>query len=362
MSEWLKEPVSKTGKPARVSRVRIPPCPLPPSTDALAGSLLGLCLGDALGAPAESTHHRQAARYAADLRAGRLPASSRDSHPFGQYTDDGQLARELLISIRDLGWFDPAAFAARIAALVAGGGLIGGGPGTLGAAERLLAGVAWDQAGAASPYSGNGAAMRVGPLGVLLVETDQLQSAVRNQSRVTHLDRRCAAGALAIAWCAGAAGGGRLSDPVRILEEAAGAASAEDATVAEAIRGVGEWVGRAPADAALEFRRRRLDPGEADRPWRGVSSDVTASVCWALYCAMRHPLEYMEAVTTAIWAGGDTDSTAAMAGAIVGASVGVAGLPPSLLAHLTDRGEWGARQLEALAREVAAVVHGGDAG
>lgn len=28
VSEWLKEPVSKTGIPARVSRVRIPPCPL----------------------------------------------------------------------------------------------------------------------------------------------------------------------------------------------------------------------------------------------------------------------------------------------------------------------------------------------
>ncbi len=27
VSEWLKEPVSKTGKPATVSRVRIPPCP-----------------------------------------------------------------------------------------------------------------------------------------------------------------------------------------------------------------------------------------------------------------------------------------------------------------------------------------------
>ena len=27
MSEWLKEPVSKTGIPVRVSWVRIPPCP-----------------------------------------------------------------------------------------------------------------------------------------------------------------------------------------------------------------------------------------------------------------------------------------------------------------------------------------------
>jgi hypothetical protein len=30
VSEWLKEPVSKTGIPVRVSRVRIPPCPLSP--------------------------------------------------------------------------------------------------------------------------------------------------------------------------------------------------------------------------------------------------------------------------------------------------------------------------------------------
>ena len=30
MSEWLKEPVSKTGIPATVSRVRIPPCPFLP--------------------------------------------------------------------------------------------------------------------------------------------------------------------------------------------------------------------------------------------------------------------------------------------------------------------------------------------
>ena len=143
-----------------------------------------------------------------------------------------------------------------------------------------------------------------------------------------------------------------------MLEEAANAASAEDAGVGVAIRGVGEWLGRAPADAALEIRRRRLDPAEADRPWRGVSSHVTASVCWALYCALRHPADYLEAVTTAIWAGGDTDSMAAMAGTIVGASVGVAGLPPSLLAHLTDRGDWGADQLEALAVEVAAAIHG----
>jgi ADP-ribosylglycohydrolase len=359
VSEWLKEPVSKTGKPARVSRVRIPPCPLPPSTDSLAGSLLGLCLGDALGTPVEARHHRQAARYAARLRAGRLPAMARDSHPFGQYTDDGQLARELLISVRDARRFEAGAFAARLASLVEAGRLIGAGPGTLGAARRILAGAPWDEAGAPPPYSGNGAAMRVGPLGVLLFGQPAFQSAIRDQSRVTHLDPRCAAGAIAIAACAGAAVRGAAGEPADWLEYAAGFASEEDPAFGTAVRGVGEWLDREPPEATLEFRRRGLDSVEAGRPWRGISSDVTASVCWALYCALRHPDDYMAAVTTAIWAGGDTDTTAAMAGAIVGARVGVAGLPEGPLQQLNDQGEWGAGQLAVLAGEVVAAAQSG---
>jgi len=141
-----------------------------------------------------------------------------------------------------------------------------------------------------------------------------------------------------------------------LLEDAGRVAAVEAAVVGEAVREVGEWLECAPAEAAREFRRRRLDPGETGREWRGISSHVTSSVCWALYCALRHPEDYLGAVTTAIWAGGDTDSMAAMAGAIVGARVGVAGLPVALLGRLTDRGEWGADQLAGLAAEVEVAV------
>jgi ADP-ribosylglycohydrolase len=44
---------------------------------------------------------------------------------------------------------------------------------------------------------------------------------------------------------------------------------------------------------------------------------------------------------------------AAIAGAIVGARVGVAGLPSHLLGCLTDQGEWGARELTDLAHSCA---------
>jgi len=47
------------------------------------------------------------------LRDGRVPRRGRRGHPWGQYTDDGQLARELVRSVIDAGGFDPAHYAGR---------------------------------------------------------------------------------------------------------------------------------------------------------------------------------------------------------------------------------------------------------
>jgi ADP-ribosylglycohydrolase len=80
---------------------------------------------------------------------------------------------------------------------------------------------------------------------------------------------------------------------------------------------------------------------------------VTPSVLWSLYAFLRSPDDYWETVCTAVAVGGDTDSMAAMAGAMSGARVGVAGLPRDLLDHLTDQGEWGAIELVELARSCA---------
>ena len=138
-------------------------------SDRLAGALLGQALGDALGFVVEAEPPDVAAAYVRDeLRAGRAGARSHPSFPFGQYSDDTQLARELLLSLRDAGQWSPAEFGRRLAALVTGGGLVGGGAGTIGAARRIASGVPWDLAGTPSPYAGNGSAMRVAPLGVLL--------------------------------------------------------------------------------------------------------------------------------------------------------------------------------------------------
>jgi ADP-ribosylglycohydrolase len=62
----------------------------------------------------------------------------------------------------------------------------------------------------------------------------------------------------------------------------------------------------------------------------------------------------MTAVCTAIQVGGDTDTMAAIAGALAGARLGMDALPKPVLERLTDRGTWNAHELETLARECAA--------
>ena len=91
-----------------------------PTLDQVTGSLLGLAVGDAVGAVVEAHPPEDARRYAeVTLRPGRLPERGREAFPFGQVTDDTQLARELLLSVGQDGGFDPGRFATRLLNLVA---------------------------------------------------------------------------------------------------------------------------------------------------------------------------------------------------------------------------------------------------
>ena len=86
--------------------------------DRLFGCLLGQALGDALGFPVEGRPPDVCASYVRDvLRSGRASTASADSFDVGQYTDDTQLARELVISYVDRQGFDPADYGKRIATL-----------------------------------------------------------------------------------------------------------------------------------------------------------------------------------------------------------------------------------------------------
>ncbi len=326
------------------------------SGDHLAGSILGQALGDALGFVVEAQPPEIARVYVDGwLRAGRAGQWAHPQFPFGQYSDDTQLARELLRSFQDAGRWDPPAFAVRLSELFRDRRDVGAGRGTRSAALRLLMGVPWHHSGTPAPYAGNGAAMRAGPLGLLFSKRESMCRAAREQSRVTHLDSRCAAGAVTVARAVGIASEPAAQDPGTFLADVAECAEADDASVAESIRGLVDWISLDPEAAARHVHEAGLDPAHVDH-WRGISAFVTPSVLWSLYAFLRTPDDYWETVCTAIAVGGDTDTMAAIAGAISGARVGVEALPQSLLAQVNDRGEWGAEDLAGLARSCQTIA------
>lgn len=320
--------------------------------DRAAGCLLGQALGDALGFPVEGQRAESCAAYLAGWPAeGPVLATARPPYAPGQYSDDTQLARELAASLVARGGFDAPDYAARIAALFAADAVVGHGPSTAAAARRLIAGVPWHAAGTPGPVAGNGGAMRVAPLALVLADDlAQLHQAATDQARITHADPRCAAGARVVARAVVAALQG-LQDPAALCGELAHWAGG-DAPLAAGLRTLPAWLAQPVDTAAAALCSVGLEPGSGRF---GVAPHVTPSVLWSVYAALRHPGDYTAAIAVAIAPGGDVDTTAAMTGAIVGAHLGVQKLPAAAR-QVHDRGEQGWDDLVALARRLASLT------
>lgn len=331
----------------------------PPLEDRFAGSLIGQALGDALGFVVEGHPPARCRRYVDEvLKAGRAGEGGRAPFAFGQYTDDTQLARELIESYVACKGFDPADYARRIAAIFAEGRIVGRGRTTEAAARRLAQGVSWDQAGTPAPAAGNGSAMRAGPVGLMSFDDpDGLIRAARDQGRITHADPRCSAGAVAIAGAVALALGGGSVEPARFLGQLAGWTRAIEGSLASCLGRLVDWVQLAPEDAQPLISAAGIEPGYSDR-WEGISPFVTASVLWSLYAFLKSPGDYWQTISTAIAVGGDVDTTAAMAGAVSGAYNGLAAVPGDLAGRLNDQGTWDYDALVGLAREAYRVKTG----
>ena len=324
---------------------------------ALTGCILGQALGDALGFVVEARPPEVARAYVDEyLTAGQAGQLAHPEFPFGQYSDDTQLARELVSSFVEARGWNPADFARRMAAVFAEGRDVGAGPGTRAAAARLLAGTPWTRSGTPAPYAGNGSAMRAAPLGLLFGgSTKPMIEATLEQSLMTHLDPRCSAGALAVAGAVSIAARPEPVAPDDFIDALAELTAPVDESVALAIRGLRTWARLPPTEAARCLHTERLDPTHADE-WRGVSAFVTPSVVWSLYAFLHTPDDYWGTVCTAIGVGGDTDTMAAIAGAISGARLGAGVLPARLVEQLNDRGAWGRDPLVDLARCASSLV------
>jgi ADP-ribosylglycohydrolase len=179
--------------------------------------------------------------------------------------------------------------------------------------------------------AGNGAAMRAAPLGAW--HADSLVHAAAQGARaaeVTHAHPEGIAGGVAVTVAAAVAAASRLGSDVPDLLGAV-AAHTPDGRVRDGLLAARRITH--PAEAAYEL---------------GTGSRATApdSVPFAIWVAAHHLDDYAGAVTACVTAGGDVDTTAAMAGGIVAARTGVAGIPEAWLAAREPLPGWVAASRE----------------
>ena len=314
-----------------------------PTIEQFQGCLIGCAVGDAVGAPVEAQGPLAIEAYIeGNVRPKLFVGVMRNhgDHEFGQYTDDTQLTRELALSLAECGKLDPQDFGRRVAHMFSNKLMVGYGNATLQAAKNLMAKSAWDKSGTPAPAAGNGSAMRAAPIGLAFHGTSlsALAAAAKMQGFVTHQSDVASAGAAAIAAAVALAMQVEDVEPDKFLTTVASVAGKLDERTATLIRILGKNAKSKDDGNILEWCRSfQMDN---DR-WPGISPFVTSSVLWSLYAFVKNPDDYWECIITSIAPGGDVDTTAAMAGAISGARVGLKGIPADIAQQVNDKGEQG---------------------
>jgi poly(ADP-ribose) glycohydrolase ARH3 len=171
---------------------------------------------------------------------------------------------------------------------------------------------------------GNGAAMRAAPAAVVGgADLGRVAAVARAQARVTHAHPLGQDGAALLALAVATVATGDGADP------AAGIAGALDHLETPDLREA--------ARTALALGPSATPATIAGRLGNGIAA--LEAVPAALAAFLGAPDDPRTVLVRAVTVGGDTDTIAAMAGALVGARVGARGLPAALLERLEARDE-----------------------
>ncbi|MGE8352060.1 MAG: ADP-ribosylglycohydrolase family protein [Pseudomonas protegens] len=323
------------------------------------GAFYGLALGDALGMPTQSLSREQiqqrfgAIRSLEDAGADQPIAANM---PAGSITDDTEQA--ILVGrllVQGQGRIAPTALARSLieweAAMQAKGSQDLLGPSTKHAIELILAGHSVEEAGRYGTT--NGAAMRITPVGIAsdVAHSDGFIQAVVQACQVTHNTSLGIASAAAVAAVVSAGINGTcLADALLLGVQVARQAQAQ-----------GYWVAGANIAARLEWAATLSVDGDKQGFTRmlyelvGTSvasqESVVTSFALAGQVALGH-LEAFEALCMAASLGGDTDTIAAILGAMLGACLGLEAWPSDLIDRVQQVNEL---DLQPLVQELLAL-------
>jgi ADP-ribosylglycohydrolase len=278
--------------------------------DRIHGVLLGTAIGGAIGLPHEGLHPARIAR-----RLRRAPLSHAMWCGRGLLSDDTEHTAMVARALASSGG-DVPAFRTSLGRQL-GRWLLSLPPGigfaTLRGAARLLFGWSPERSGVHS--AGNGPAMRSALLGLCATDDAHLVALVHASTRMTHTDARAEDGARLVARMA--------RDLARGIHDEGIVNDVRDHTFRDALRHA--W----HSSGTLEDYRA------AAGFEHGVSGFVVHTVPAAVHCvrACAHP---SLAIERAVRLGGDTDTVAAIVGALVGARHGASALPAGWVAGVRD--------------------------
>ncbi len=299
--------------------------------DSALGALYGLALGDALGMPTQQMSRQAIADRYGMLRTFEPAAADHPlaaGMPAASVTDDTEqafLVARLLIE--GDGHIDGRVFAGELVrwedGMRARGSLDLLGPSTKRAVEAVIEGESVDESGRYGTT--NGAAMRVTPVGIAVSSGDlvELVDRVVEVSRVSHNTGVAISAASSVAAAVSAAIDGADAT------EAIGLAV--DAARIGAERGF--WVAAADIGARIRLAVDYADPTNVDgsltRLYEVIGTSLASqeSVPAAFGLLALYPGDPWEACLAAASLGGDSDTVAAMAGAMGGALYGVEAFP-----------------------------------
>lgn len=286
---------------------------------------MGTAVGDSLGLPAEGISRRRVRKMVRGRWRHRfLPRHGMVSDD----TDHTLLAAQCLLAhprsvdrfARRLAW------CLRLWLLTLPAGI---GFATLRSILRLWVGFTPQRSGVHS--AGNGPAMRVAVLGAFFPSSpEHLDDYVSACTRITHTDPRALTGAKAVAYLAARAIKGRLDerpeldDLLDVMRSAAGSEDEEWEETLQLLRRAGE-AGLAVDEFAASLG---LD--------KGVGGYIYHTVPAAVYAWYRHFGDFEKTLAAVLDCGGDTDTAAAIAGALAGAVVGERGIPRDWVEGIID--------------------------
>lgn len=281
---------------------------------AITGCLIGTAIGDAMGLPVEVMSKKRQRKLFPNI----------DKHNFlfgkGMFSDDTEhtymLVQALIMSAgNDKIFLQQFAKRLKLWLLLLPAGI---GFATLRSIIKLWLGFSGNKSGVFS--AGNGPAMRSAMIGVCYGDNiEKLKQLAKIATRITHTDPKAEYGALAIAYTA------YLSS---VYKESL------------SLESYFEQLSLLYDENALEFLTllkeviESVKKGESAEVYldsigltKGVTGYMYHTVPIVLHCWLRNQKNYRDAINEVIQCGGDTDTTAAILGAIIGAGVYEEGIP-----------------------------------